>query len=374
MPRARPHDVAIYSPLAALFYGGVRKQIGGAEVQMTMLATELAGRGLRVAHIVHPVENDPGLENPTLIQRPPWSGRGRRNVLREAWAVWSGLRRAKAASYIVRGSGGYVIVAAAFCTLHRRPLVFSTSNDLDFDFERDDRRPLVLGIYRRAIGLARRMVVQTEHQRDLARTSGWEPTVIPSFGEPAERTNGQPRHFLWANRLVDYKRPREFLELAEAVPEAKFLMIAVNTSETTPELADHVRREAERLPNLELHPARPREELHEAMADAAAVVTTSRVEGMPNMFLEAWARGIPVLSLNVDPDDRITRDGAGIFAEGSMERLVEGARALWTDAELRSEIGDRARAFVRRHHGPEAVGDRWEALIRDLVGKPIQPE
>ncbi len=188
---------------------------------MTMLATELAGRGLRVAHIVHPVENDPGLENPTLIQRPPWSGRGRRNVLREAWAVWSGLRRANAASYIVRGSGGYVIVAAAFCTLHRRPLVFSTSNDLDFDFDRDDRRPLVLGIYRRAIGLARRMVVQTEHQRDLARASGWEPTVIPSFGEPAERTNGQPRHFLWANRLVDYKRPREFLELAEAVPEAQ---------------------------------------------------------------------------------------------------------------------------------------------------------
>ena len=368
MARDHAHDVAIYAPLAALFYGGSQQQIGGAEVQTTMLARELARRDLAVAHVVYPLENDPHLDNPTLVERPPYPGHGR--APQEARAIWGGLRRADAACYVIRGSGGHAIVAAAFCAAHRRPLIFSTSNDLDFDFERDDRRPLVLGVYRRAIGLARRMVVQTEHQRELARSAGFDPAVIPSFAQPAERTSETPRHFLWANRLVEYKLPREYLQLAAAMPEARFLMIAGKTSETTPELAELVRAEAERLPNVELHPARPRAAMHEAMAASAAVVTTSRVEGMPNMFLEAWAMGVPVLSLHVDPDRRLTDGGAGIHAGGSMDRLIEGARSLWTDSALRTEIGDRARAFVRGHHGQAAVGDRWEAVIREVVGKP----
>jgi len=164
--------------------------------------------------------------------------------------------------------------------------------------------------------------------------------------------------------------PLEFLQLAEALPEARFLMIAGETSETTPDLLRRVRAEADRLPNVELHPPRPRDQLHEAMALSAAVVTTSRVEGMPNMFLEAWARGVPVLSLHVDPDRRIADGGVGIHAGGSMERLIEGARSLWTDPSLRAEIGERARTFVTGHHGPAAVGDRWAALIREVVARP----
>ena len=369
MARNPAHDVAIYAPLAALFYGGAQRQIGGAEVQTTMLARELARRDLAVAHVVYPLENDPRLDNPTLVERPPWQGPGR--APQEAWAGWGGLRRADAASYVIRGSGGHAIAAAAFCAAYRRPLIFSTSNDLDFDFQREDRRPLVLGIYRRAIGLARRMVVQTEHQRELARSAGFDPWVIPSFAEPAQRTTETPRHFLWANRLVEYKLPREYLQLAAAVPEAHFIMIAGKTSETTPELEEFVRAEAERLPNVELHRARQRAAMHEAMAASAAVVTTSRVEGMPNMFLEAWAMGVPVLSLHVDPDRRITDGGMGIHAGGSMERLIEGARSLWNDSAMRTEIGDRARAFVRSHHGQSTVGDRWEALVREVVGKPV---
>ena len=368
MARNPAHDVAIYAPLAALFYGSAQRQIGGAEVQTTMLARELARRDLAVAHVVYPLENDPHFDNPTLVERPPWPGPGR--APQEAWAVWGSLRRADAASYVVRGSGCHAIAAAAFCAAYRRPLIFSTSNDLDFDFDREDRNRVILSIYRRAIGLARRMVVQTERQRELARSVGFDPSVIPSFAEPAERTTETPRHFLWANRLVEYKLPREYLQLAAAMPEARFLMIAGKTSETTPELAELVRAEAERLPNVELHPARPRAAMHEAMAASAAVVTTSRVEGMPNMFLEAWAMGVPVLSLHVDPDRRIADGGAGIHAAGSMERLIEGARSLWTDAAVRTEIGDRARDFVRSHHGQEAVGDRWETLVREVVGKP----
>jgi glycosyltransferase involved in cell wall biosynthesis len=94
-----------------------------------------------------------------------------------------------------------------------------------------------------------------------------------------------------------------------------------------------------------------------------AVVKTSRIEGMPNAFLEAWARGVPVLSLNVDPDAKIEDNDLGVAARGSMERLVGAAASLWDDPGRRQATGERARRFIQEVHSPEAVADRWVALL-----------
>jgi glycosyltransferase involved in cell wall biosynthesis len=371
-PSGRTHDVAIYSPDAALFYGSPAAQLGGAELQTTFLARELARRGLRVAHIVYPVNPRP-LEQPapTLVERSPWQDHRYRRLgeLAEAVAIWRSFRRADAEAYIVRGSGGQVPAAAGYCRAFRRRFVFSTSSELDFDFERPDRYSHVLRVYKASIPMADRVVVQTESQRLLAERSldRLEPVVIPSFAEPAEPA-AEGEHFLWANRLVEYKLPERYLELAAALPEARFKMIMGTTSETPTELIEQTRTAAAELPNLELLPARPREELLTDMHAATAVVTTSRIEGMPNTFLEAWARGVPVLSLHVDPDDKIATHGLGTVAGGSMERLIESAASLWRDPQLRREIGERARRFVRETHQPEAVGDRWAELLDDLLG------
>jgi glycosyltransferase involved in cell wall biosynthesis len=190
--------------------------------------------------------------------------------------------------------------------------------------------------------------------------------VIPSFAEAAPCSNGG-RYFLWVDRLVEYKLPDRYVELAEALPDARFRMIASQMSETPPGMVERIEAAAERLPNLELLPPRPRSELMDDIQQAVALVKTSRVEGMPNGFLEAWARGVPVLSLNVDPDAKIASNDIGVAAEGSMERLIEAAASLWRDPELRTATGERARRFVQEVHSPEAVADRWVALLDELI-------
>jgi glycosyltransferase involved in cell wall biosynthesis len=339
---------------------------------MTFLARELVRRGLRVAHIVFPVESARPLEPPApeLVERSRWQERRSRRLgeIAEGAAIWRSFRRADADAYIVRGSGGQVPAAAGFCRTFRRRFVFSTSSELDFDFSRADRYAHVLRVYRRSINLADRLVVQTESQRQLATSTvdGSAPVVIPSFAQPAERA-GEGGYFLWVNRLVHYKLPERYIELAAAVPEARFKMVIGTTAETPPDLVEAIHAQAEPVPNLELLPARAREDLLRDMDHATAVVTTSRVEGMPNTFLEAWARGVPVLSLHVDPDDRIAEHGLGAVAGGSMERLAEEAATLWRNPELRREMGDRARRFVSDTHRPEAVANRWFELVRELL-------
>jgi glycosyltransferase involved in cell wall biosynthesis len=367
----RAHDVAVYAPSGALYYGPNREYMGGAEVQATKLAHALKAKGLRVAHVVYPVPEPRRVDasSPTLVERSDWQGGRRLGQLAETGAIWRGLQRADAEAYIVRGSGGHVIAASAFCRARGRRFVFSSSSELDFDFARPDRVSRMLQIYKASLRLAARLALQTEAQRELALRAlpDSDPVVIPSFAEPAPSTNGTGEYFLWVDRLVEYKLPDRYVELAEALPDARFRMVACAMSETPPGMAERIEAAAERLPNLELLQPRPRSELLEEMRDAVALVKTSRIEGMPNGFLEAWARGVPVLSLNVDPDAKIADNDIGVAADGSMERLIDAAASLWRDPELRAATGERARRFVRDVHSPEAVADRWVALLEELI-------
>jgi len=345
--------------------------MGGAELQSTVLAHALKSRGLRVAHIVYPVKEPRRMESstPSLVERPEWQGYRRLGGLAETAAIWRGCLRADAEAYIVRGSGGHMIAASAFCRALRRRLIFSSSSELDFDFARPDRNPVTLRFYKATLRLADDLVVQTGQQRGLARRvlPDLDPIVIPSFAEPANGANGAGRYFLWADRLVEYKLPERYVELATALPDARFRMVAGPTDETAPGLAERIESAADRLPNFELLPPRPRSQLLEEMEQAVAVVKTSRIEGMPNGFLEAWARGVPVLSLNVDPDSKIEDNAIGVAAGGSMERFIDAAATLWSNPALRNAMGERARRFIQEVHSPEAVADRWVALLDQVA-------
>ena len=168
--------------------------------------------------------------------------------------------------------------------------------------------------------------------------------------------------------MVDYKLPLRYVELARALPEASFEMIAPETGETTAALRNRLAVEAADAPNLEVRSQLLRAATLELIERSIAVVGTSLHEGMPNVFLEAWARGVPVISLHFDPDGRIGREEMGICAEGSWDRFVEAARRLREEPGLREALGANGRRYVIRVHSPAAVGERWIALLRAELG------
>jgi glycosyltransferase involved in cell wall biosynthesis len=383
------NDIAIYSPFASIFYersadGEGDRGGGGAELQTFLLARQLALRGLAVAHIVYPLERDPAAAHASLevVERRAAVARRRRSALGKALGkladgihVWRALAAADARVYLFRTglSGGSVgfVTGMLFCLTHRRQLVFAASNDLDFVFDRDDRPRLTESLYRFSLRRARRVIVQNRRQVELAGRllDASRIDFIPSFAETGEVPSDTPDcdGFLWAGRLVEYKLPLRYLELAKAVPEARFLMIGAPTGETPKPLAANLAEEAALLPNLELKGTQSRDRLLELIARSTAVVVTSRYEGMPNLFLEAWARGIPVLSLHADPDGRITSQGLGVCARGSWLDFVEAAKRLWSDAGLRNELGKRGRDYVRSVHAVDVVADQWNRILRGML-------
>lgn len=344
---------------------------GGAETQILMLSKALAKRGLRVAIVAYGARADlpRELEGVQIIPRPPYKWGNKRIVgkVLEAFCVSWALWRAPSRTVVYRCASIELGLVGLYTTLARRRLVFSTANVSDFEFQKLARRPRDFRFYRLGVRLANKIVVQTEEQIAMCEASfNRRPSLIESLCPLSECTRDEPEAFLWVGRLVSYKDPLAYVRLARAVPEARFWMVGVPTNDAHERpLEDEVRTAAREAPNLELLPPRSHSEIGKLMTRAVASVNTALFEGMPNVLLEAWCRGVPALVLHHDPSGVVSKYGLGGFAGGSPEILSELARELWRSRHQRSDLAHRCRTYVAAHHAPDAAAMRWLELLTD---------
>jgi hypothetical protein len=362
-------DVAVYAPYAGAFYASPPRPSGGAELQTRYLVHALAQAGLRVRHIVADVDGPLEADGVGVV---PLSRDYARGGTARRVAVLRALEAADAHLYVQRSAGFETGFVGAFARMRRRRFVFASSSAADFDLRRRtmvragaslDHWPTRMQ-YRIGLKAANKIVVQTREQATLAHELGIQPTVIPNFCEPAPRPDcGPGEAFLWVGGLLAFKDPLAYVDLAAAVPAARFWMVATDRGPQWRGLADEVRRRAARLANLELLPPRGRDALLELYTRAVAIVTTSHFEGFPNTLLEAWARGTPALSLRLDPDGVIERHGLGAVAGGSIGRLAATAAEWWRDPRRAAAAGIAASAYIRATHALEVVGPQWVRLV-----------
>jgi glycosyltransferase involved in cell wall biosynthesis len=364
-------DVVVYAANAGPFYGGGGLP-GGAELQSVYIARALASAGLRVRHVVADAEISRTPEGVEVFRLPPsYAEPG----ISRRLAIVQGLRRSDARLYIQRTAGIETGFAGVYARLTGRRFVFSSSHDAEFvrDTELLWQQGGGLDSWsartQARIGMrcAHAIVVQTEHQAELARRSlGRRTHVISSFCELGDPRPESRDVFLWIGGFLGSKDPHALLDLAERLPAARYVMVARERTGWE-QLAASVRERAARLPNVELVPPRPRDELLGLYRRALAVVSTSLAEGFSNVFLEGWARGVPTLSLHVDPDGVITRHGLGAVADGSIDELEAVSRRYLEDPTTAERAGDAAYRYVQETHAPDVVGGVWAALVEKLL-------
>jgi len=243
--------------------GGARPA-GGAENQVLMLARELARRGHSVGVVAFgggAVPLRARVDGVDVVELTP--PRTRIPLVRTLAFYARTLRvlRANPAGVIVqRAAGIHTALAAAAARLLRTRFVFASAGLHDFDLATWESRRWIVALYERAVRSADRVVVQSAEQAALCRRRfGREPLVIASIAEPAAPQTGTPGAFLWVGRLDEHKRPQAYVELARALPEARFRMLAV-----AGEL------DAADAPNLELLGARPRAPSSSRLGTSAA--------------------------------------------------------------------------------------------------------
>lgn len=148
--------------------------------------------------------------------------------------------------------------------------------------------------------------------------------------------------YVYVGSLDKRKGFEDFYELVKRTPKHKYRVIGRVRDKT----GSILYRQLENFGNVKLMGKLSHSDTINEISHSKALISTSPMEGFPNIFIEAWGCGVPVLSLHVDPGDVIKREGLGYVAEGNLDMLIENMSTL-----SRSEdFSNKSRTYVQAHH------------------------
>jgi glycosyltransferase involved in cell wall biosynthesis len=366
--------------------GGSSGQAGGVERQTSMLACWLAKRG----HQVSLVTWDDGQPQDITIDGVRVIKMCRQDDgiphLRFVWPRWtslnSALRRADADLYYQNCAEYITGQVALWCKRNRRKFVFSSANDTDCNHDLPELRSIRERVlYTYGLRNADGRIVQTECQQRMLRNGfGVDSMALPMpcpeplSGNPVPRTlaeKGSPR-VAWVGRIAPQKRLELLLKIAKDLPDVAFHV--AGEPDRDDEYSRSVLRLASGIPNVVVHGRIPRKKMAEFYGRSALLCCTSRYEGFPNSFLEAWSFGIPLVT-SFDPDSIVAKHQMGAVG-ADVESLRQGILLLLDSPSDWQAASERARQYYLTHHAVEPAMFQFERFLAQVLldGAPTRRE
>jgi glycosyltransferase involved in cell wall biosynthesis len=365
-PTRKPNDRAMKIcfvgidnlPLLAPEYR--ERRIGGESVQQTLLARALARRGHDVSMVVYDYGQVDGAEWDAIrvfkAYRPD-AGLPLLRFIHPRWTgMWSALTRADADLYYTSCAGMHVGLLALFCRRFRKRFVYRTASDADCDRSRvrvfvrfaRDRWLYAFGLRR-----ADAILVQSASQAEaLARSYGLASRVAGMMVEKPRPAAARDIDLLWVGNIQPVKRADRVLELADRLPELKIHMVGGPLFRQEALFLDIERAASTRI-NLSFHGHLSYWDTNDLYGRAKVLVNTSDVEGFPNSYLQAWIRGVPVVTL-IDPDRVIEREGLGLAVK-SAAQIPDAINSLLGDPAAWGAASERCRSFMAREYAEDKV-------------------
>jgi glycosyltransferase involved in cell wall biosynthesis len=280
----------------------------------------------------------------------------------DAMPLYHALRDIQPDVIYQRVACGYTGVVAHYARRHGARLIWHVSSDTDVQRENlrlssnAVRRILEKRSIEYGIRHAHQIVAQTQTQAELLEKNYRRraDAVIGNFHpEPRETIDKSgPVLILWVANLKPLKQPEVFVRLAAQLRDlegTRFVMVGAAPRHRHSERKDALVESIRSATNVDYLGERTQDEVNELLAKAHIFVNTSLHEGFPNTYIQAWMREVPVISLHIDPDGVLEREGVGVHAQ-TEERLVSAVRRLVTDPMLRAEYAVRARKHAMLRH------------------------
>ncbi|MFT4850170.1 MAG: hypothetical protein ACI83B_002722 [Sediminicola sp.] len=128
-------------------------------------------------------------------------------------------------------------------------------------------------------------------------------------------------YFIWIGNIKRHKAPEAYLQACRAFDQAGVdFLIAGSIYDRE---YDHFKDEDSLPKNFYYLGQLEITNANAAIKGALALVHTCRPEGFPNVFLQAWALGKPVVSLNFDPQGIIKEYGVGFHSVTPSQFLID---------------------------------------------------
>jgi len=353
-----------------------RGKVGGSELQQMLLAKQLVQLGYAIEMLCIDV-GQPAVDDVSGIKvirtfNPHEGPPGLRFFYPRLWTLLRSLLTTESQIIYVSTATPLLALAVIAGNLRGKKVIWKCASDMDCEkvtlrriLGWIDRVMYVYGLRRATMRL-----VQTAKQSQILWDNfGLSARIVPPLIDSSEDTKPLPlsaRSYsvLWVGNFHPEKRPDVFIKVAQALPQFSFELIG-GPSTGHESFYESVVRSADAVANVKLTGPKPYYETALAIASCRVLVNTSRREGFPNTFLQAWRAGTPLVA-TFDPDGMVAANGAGLVANDPKEVTMHVAN-LMIDDVIWAAVSSKSRSLFERQGDMESSTAAYEELFKTVA-------
>ncbi len=337
---------------------------GGGELQLALLCKALANAGHEVVVIDYEIQKDFITEDGIKVSKIKGWNKGTRMIrtfTHRLPGLFQALKAQKADVYYCRIRDFRHILAYWAAREVKAKFVLGLASDLDamnfsmrYKYEHKVNfqglwsifsGSLIEIVYPLLLRKSDLVLVQHLGQKKSLEEKGIKSIVLPNLIESSQLP-GLPdtlqKDFVYVGWLSKRKGFLDFFEIVKKCSTKTFKIIGPPSGKTGQEFYNKLLT----FPNVTLYGKLNHSDVLKEMKNSQALISTSQMEGFPNIFIEAWACGIPVLSLHIDPGDIIKKEKLGMVANGNPDKLIE---AIYNN-QIPNGFAQKAKNYVMNHH------------------------
>jgi hypothetical protein len=293
------------------------------------------------------------------IYKPDEGIQGLRFILTKVPKLMSALKKVNADIYAYICPDSFVGVISWFCKKNCKKFLYFSAHDKDFDDNAWKMNKRDFYLFRYGLKMADLIICQNNYQRStLKKYYKRDSAILYNPMEPAECTYDPSGSIIWIANYHPWKRPEMLIELSRKINDDFIMIGGYGHLEKVP-WEINIKSAND---NIRILGSLGYDETDKLLSQAKLLVNTSESEGLPNTFLQAWRRGIPVVSF-VDPDDMIKENNLGLVVE-NFEELIEAVEKLRKG--ISGEHSRKIREFFNNTFSASKIAARFDKLIKDI--------
>lgn len=352
----------------------IGKTKGGGELQIALLAKALALQNHKVV-IIDPYSEknfttEDGIE---VVNMPTWNKglKGIRLFSNRIPALYKLLKQQNADYYYCRMRSYFHLVSFLVTRRIKKKFILAVASDIDvlnfknqykYEHKPNFRLSKYISlqlpndiIFRFLLKRADFVVLQHIGQDVNLDLCKGKKIIFPNIIDQRllkGSNSATEDYFIYLGSLSSLKGSDKLLQLSEITDQAiKIMIVGQPNDAKSVEVFEQLKTKS----NIVLKGRLNHEEALDLVSKSKALINTSNFEGFPNVFLEAWALGIPVISLKVNPGNVFTNFRLGVCCDGSLEmmkRSIENNVTATIDKNVLQE-------YIRNFHEFNTAGDRF---------------
>jgi len=264
-------------------------------------------------------------------------------------------------------------VCAFYCKRFNKRFIYSIANLPDINGSHE--RGFFGKFYKYGLNNAKYLIAQ--HKDQIIQLQKFKNrkfnniVLIKSSYEIIEAKKKDKKYILWVGRAIDWKRPELFLELAKKYPNKKFLMICNKTDEKIKNIEywNIIFKTASKISNIKFLEYVPFHKINIYFEKSTLFVNTSIYEGFPNTFLQACLNQTPIMSLNINPEDILTKYKIGFWCKNNFDEMIKNLKKLLENEDLYLSYSQNCLNYVKKYHNIKKNIKCWIDLINKNYNK-----